>query len=150
MIEVLLAETANSVMISSAAAAHPGECGGILLGVHQGRRPWVTHVLAIPSARVSPSHYELPIGVTQPLVDCARCVDNRLGYIGEWHSHPANVGPSLTDGRTMRGLPKHRHESPILLLVRRGSHDYQIEAYSWTRSRRRSPRLIKTGGLLQD
>ncbi len=148
MTDLLLTETAHDVIIRASELADPCEAGGLLLGVHEGRRSWVTHALVIPSGRPSPSHYELPAGVTQPLVRCAQQVDPRLGYIGEWHSHPADQGPSHTDGETMSRLePDRRKRSPILLLARRGPKGYRLKAYRWYRRMRHSPTLRMTGAL---
>lgn len=42
--------------------------------------------------------------------------DARLGYVGEWHSHPAPVGLSETDAHALRTLARQaRH--PIALIV---------------------------------
>ena len=147
MADVFLSETASTAILEAAAFAHPCETGGLLLGVYQDSRPWVTHALVIPSAKASPSHYELPAGVTHALVDCARRVDGRLGYLGEWHSHPADLGPSQTDARTMRQLPPFRRRSPLLLLARGGQTGYAIEVYEWSKRLRSSVNLRRTGNL---
>jgi proteasome lid subunit RPN8/RPN11 len=148
MRDALLAETAHTLILRAAELAEPFEAGGLLLGVHQGKRLWVTHALIVPSGRTSPSHYELPAGVTRTLVTCARLVDARLGYVGEWHSHPANQRPSQTDANTIMSLdPSPDGRSPLLLLARKGPKGYKVEGYRWSKRFRYSPSLRKTGDL---
>ncbi|MHB8296097.1 MAG: Mov34/MPN/PAD-1 family protein [Acidimicrobiales bacterium] len=148
--EVLLAESAATMLLRAAAAAHPSETGGLLLGPRSSQRPWVTHVLEVPSARPSPAHYVLPAGLTHPLIACARRVDRRLGYLGEWHVHPVDTGPSRTDGRTMRRLASHPSKPPILLLARLASSGYDLEGHVWSGVRRRQLTIIQTGDLPGD
>ena len=99
-----LSEGAERVIVEAAGAHHPDEAGGVLLGVLAGRRPWVTEAIGVPSARPSRSYYELPAGAGRRALDRQRRTDSRLGYLGEWHSHPADVGPSGTDRRSMAAL----------------------------------------------
>ncbi|MGH2378620.1 MAG: hypothetical protein ACRDGT_09095 [Candidatus Limnocylindria bacterium] len=43
-------------------------------------------------------------------------------YLGEWHSHPANVGASPRDRRSMIELgrnPDYRRSRPVLIVLRR-------------------------------
>ena len=47
--QILLSETAAAAMKTAAAAAHPLETGGILIGVNADGVPWVTHVIEIVS-----------------------------------------------------------------------------------------------------
>lgn len=144
---MLLAESAATAMLRAAAAAHPSETGGLLLGPRSSQRPWVTHVLEVPSARRSPAHYVLPAGLAHPLIACARRVDRRLGYLGEWHVHPVDTGPSRTDGRTMRRLASHAANPPILLLARLTLDGYALEVHVWSGVRRRQLVIIRTGDL---
>ena len=58
-------------------------------------------------------------------------VDPRLGYIGDWHSHPADVPPSRTDLASLR-LISYLHPrlpNPTLLVLRRTLEDeYDLDA----------------------
>jgi integrative and conjugative element protein (TIGR02256 family) len=105
----------------SAERSHPIETGGILLGVQIGGRPCVTRVVEIASDDRSETHYRLPGGQTKKHVRDARKQDRRVGYLGEWHSHPADRGPSSGDRATMRGLSYFLSlPLPLLIVVRRG------------------------------
>lgn len=147
MTEVLLAESAEDIVLRAAISARPIETGGLLLGVWSQHRPWISHVIEIPPQVPSPNHYVLPAGLTHPLVACARRVDRRLGYLGEWHVHPADAGPSPTDGQTMRRLSFCSATPPILLLARFVAQAYIVEAHTWSRRRRIRLMIIRTGDL---
>ena len=119
--QVLVAESASTALRRMAKRAHPKETGGILLGVRNGDRPWVTLAVEIPSPDRGRSHYRMPAGATTPAVVRAREDEPRLGYLGEWHSHPSDVGPSPTDRATMRRLAlRHPRTGLLLIVVRRG------------------------------
>ena len=106
---MLLAESAETVLQRAASTADPTETGGLLLGSWSRQRPCVTHVLVVPHAQPRLAHYFLPAGLTHPLISCARRVDRGLGYLGEWHVHPVDTGPSRTDRRP---CADSRHGSP--------------------------------------
>jgi proteasome lid subunit RPN8/RPN11 len=86
----------------NAARSHPLETGGILIGVTADSSPWVTDVREFDSPGRGPAQFILPRGVTQRAVRDARRLDARLGYLGDWHSHPADVPASRTDILTTR------------------------------------------------
>lgn len=99
---VWVSEAARDALMAAADAANPDETGGVLVGVVLKRgedtgRPWVTHAVEVPSRKSDRNHYELPAGARRRVVMRLRKSDSRLGYLGDWHSHPVNVGPSPTD-----------------------------------------------------
>jgi integrative and conjugative element protein (TIGR02256 family) len=125
---VLLAESAAAELRRRARESHPTETGGILLGVSTDGQPWITTIVEIPSPDRGRSHYRLPAGTTRAAVAVAREADPRLGYLGEWHSHPADVGPSSTDRNTMRRLALCRPRTGlVLIVVRRGTDGYWLD-----------------------
>lgn len=104
MAKILLAESVRSQLVTEAETAAPSETGGILLGVHARSGVWVTHAVHLQGTS-SHGRFQVPEGVTTSSVEHARAtIDPRLGYAGEWHSHPAGDGPSATDRSTMRAL----------------------------------------------
>jgi proteasome lid subunit RPN8/RPN11 len=114
-------ESAVRQLSDAAKASHPDETGGILLGVYAGGVPWVTRTVEIPTKERGPRRFLIPAGRTTSLVKQAREDDPRLGYLGDWHSHPADVGPSKTDLMSL-GLVSVRHPrqpNPTLVVVRR-------------------------------
>lgn len=128
---VRIAESAAHYLRCRARAAHPDETGGILLGVAVAGNPWITRAVELTSDERGQHHYRLPAGMTRTAVRAGRRDDPRLGYLGEWHSHPADVGPSAVDRRTMKRLARRtRFEpSPVLLVVRRAKDDYLLDLH---------------------
>lgn len=125
---VLLAETAAAALRRHARGSHPTETGGILLGVRTDGHPWITRAIEIPSPDCGRSHYRLPAGTTRAAVADARRDDPRIGYLGEWHSHPADVGPSPTDRNTMLRLAlRHPRTGLVLIVVRRGPDGHWLD-----------------------
>lgn len=120
--KVFISERAAADLRRCAAQAHPNETGGVLLGVRTAGRPWVVQAVEVLTTDRGRHHYRLPAGTTSAAVADARRSDPRLGYLGEWHSHPADVGPSPTDRATMRRLSLRDPRTGLLLIVvRHGS-----------------------------
>ncbi|MEV7529201.1 Mov34/MPN/PAD-1 family protein [Agrococcus sediminis] len=144
---ILISERAAQAIDSAAVAAYPTETGGLLLGVHAQAGPWITVALVVQPESAGIAHYRIPRGVTPALVEEARAGDPRLGYLGDWHSHPTDTGPSGVDRNTTRRTAE-RLRSPVLLLVARPRRDsYFLDAYEGTRWRITSRLLVTTGDL---
>ena len=128
---LLVSESAHAAMIAAAARAHPDETGGVLVGVQSNGQPWATHAVEISSPNSGRHRYEIPSSTTQPAVREARRFDPRLGYLGDWHSHPVDVGPSPTDFTSLElvstGLPSAEH--PTLVVVRKTPSGYVLDAH---------------------
>lgn len=147
-----LSEEAEDEIRRASREGHPNEAGGVLIGVYvRRRRPWIVRAVTVPSEKPGRAHYVLPADARPRAVDEARKHDRRLGYIGDWHSHPADADPSETDVKTMRELAADTEGKkcphPVLLIARRAGKDYRIDARQLrTRSLERM-RVIAAGGL---
>lgn len=127
--------------------AHPLETGGILIGVTAGNSSWVTDAREFDSPERTPARFILPGGVTQRAVRDARRLDGRLGYLGDWHSHPADVPASRTDLFTTRTTALAMRRPVLLLVVRRRGTTYALDM-STTRGTRIVPCcILPTGDL---
>lgn len=126
---LVLSESAQAAMFTAATTAFPNETGGILVGVHVDGHPWVTRAIEIATADRGRHHYKIPAGATQPAVRAARTADPRLGYLGDWHSHPADVGPSPTDLATLAlfSVRHPRSPNPTLVIVRNAGDGHVID-----------------------
>ncbi|MGE2836009.1 Mov34/MPN/PAD-1 family protein, partial [Mycobacterium sp. SMC-4] len=109
---LLLAESARATLTAAAAHAHPCETGGILIGVLADGHPWVTAAIEIATTDRGRARYRIPGGATHAAVQRSRATDDRLGYLGDWHTHPADAGPSPTDRRRQDGCASRR-DSPV-------------------------------------
>ncbi len=145
---VLLAEAARQFIRARAQAAHPNETGGILLGVRSGRRPWVTRAVELPDPSAGPSHYTVPAGRTRAAVRAARLDDARLGYLGEWHVHPADQGASPVDRRSAVSILRRlRLTSTTLIVARRAGSSYVLDTHEVRATSLRTVTLVLTGDL---
>lgn len=146
---VLVVESEAERLKALAAKRDPFETGGILLGVLSDDVPWVTRVIEVPPLHPHPSRYELPEGATHAIVAEARLGDPRLGYVGDWHTHPGDTGPSSLDLRSLARLARwafHRSEPPpILVIVRKSAADWLVTASRPGWPRARSAPVVLTG-----
>lgn len=146
---LLLTESARTAMTTAAARAHPYETGGILVGVQADGQPWVTAAIEIDSGDSGRNHYWIPAGATHAAVMSARATDHRLGYLGDWHTHPADLGPSTTDLTTLAVIsPTHpRRANPTQIVVRRTPTGYALDARRVVRCAPRVCGVTLTGDL---
>ncbi|WP_372494054.1 Mov34/MPN/PAD-1 family protein [Mycolicibacterium neoaurum] len=136
-------------MFSAAAQAHPNETGGILIGVYQKGHPWVTKVIEVPTSDRGRSHFRLPAGVDHSAVATARMQDPRLGYLGDWHSHPHDVGHSPRDLATLAliSVRSPLQPNPTQIVVRKANHGYTLDARRLVMVSVKSCSITLTGGL---
>lgn len=97
----------------------PKEVGGILVGWREGADVIVVQdLLLVPHD--SPSHfrYDRDHPPADELLQqhLAQAANPHLGYVGEWHSHPAPQPPSNMDLSTIRSIAA-RLAQPIALIV---------------------------------
>lgn len=117
---VMVTDEARAAMVAAADAAVPNETGGLLIGVFDGHgEPCVIDAVELPTDEPTPTGYVVPAGATTPVLEQARLRDDRLGYLGEWHSHPSDQPASPKDVQTMLDLA-HAAEtrSPVLIVLR--------------------------------
>jgi proteasome lid subunit RPN8/RPN11 len=121
---VFVAEHVIGTLKEWAESSHPLETGGVLVGVLQGDEPWITHVVEVVDPARTAVGFEIPKGMTPYAVEAAQKQDPRVGLIGMWHSHPANVGASPTDKATLNRNAKRRQRPekvPAVMIVVRGT-----------------------------
>ena len=85
--------------------------------------------------------------MTHRIVRCARSLDRRIGYLGEWHTHPADLGASITDVTTMINLRGAGPEIPTMILLRKQASGYRALAYQFEATGAVSYALVTTGNL---
>lgn len=105
LIEV--AATAAAGLRAAAHAALPNETGGILLGWRTASGLHVAQAPEVADPGATKHGYQRNFDAAQSLVTSAlahQSADSPLGYIGEWHSHPAPVAASHADLRWVRRL----------------------------------------------
>ncbi|MCS5480616.1 Mov34/MPN/PAD-1 family protein [Corynebacterium sp. YIM 101645] len=97
----------------------PNEIGGILVGWWEDGKTAVIHeFVVVPDIQSGTNHYERGHkGAQKLLTDLIHELeDPKIGYIGEWHSHPAPQPPSRTDRNAIADIVRE-NGSPVVLVV---------------------------------
>lgn len=130
----------NDAHISIAAETRkrlPAEAGGILLGYYENKNIVVTNALVVEGDSPSFTQYVRDDVKANALLRAfldGRASDDPIGYVGEWHSHPAPRGPSRTDISAMHAIAR-ASDRPIALLVHIPSHSFQFSGLIVERAR---------------
>jgi integrative and conjugative element protein (TIGR02256 family) len=126
----LLVETRAWDAATSAGNIEPmRETGGVLIGWRHDRGVYVHDVLVVPDSIARHTFYRRRHKPASALLEAALAqfpADSSVGYVGEWHTHPAPTGPSWIDRWEMRRISK-QIEEPVGLLV----CAYNASAKSW-------------------
>ena len=132
-LSINITETAQHYVLRAASNAMPLETGGILVGCEVHGRITITSAIEIPDHNARIDKYTVAQGTTGPAVQGAQEVDPRVGYVGEWHTHPESSRPSITDLTTMLNLAQEPDISnPVLLLVGPTSAESRFQAFVTT------------------
>jgi integrative and conjugative element protein (TIGR02256 family) len=131
-------------LLKQSSRFRPKETGGILLGYRYQRdrvAQLVELVGAGPGARRE-SHRFVPDGAWQlkQVADCYEQSGRTLEYLGDWHSHPNDIGPSGLDGATARKIaksPAARCPHPIFLIATYVEEQWELRAYRYSARRLR-------------
>jgi hypothetical protein len=105
--------------VAAAGRDRLNETGGILLGWRIVGGLYVAHVVEVPDAQVHHASYrrrhrEAQKALQQVLAELPS--DTPVGYVGEWHTHPAPVGPSCSDRRELKRFSRSAG-GPIGMIV---------------------------------
>lgn len=105
-----------------AAKAHPLETGGLLLGWWEGNALAIVDCVEVPDPHAGRSSWLRREKVAQQALSrvLADRDDPHLGYVGDWHSHPADVGASRPDLRELRRVSRQYERQVALAVVRYG------------------------------
>jgi proteasome lid subunit RPN8/RPN11 len=128
---VLFTEDAVAAIESFAREAYPNETGGVLLGAIGDGRPWVSRVVRIiPAHRPVPNRFVIPPSLTPTIVASQRSRDLRLGYLGDWHTHPADQPASGMDRASLIRVAADRQAGirhPLLVVMRRQGASWHVD-----------------------
>ncbi len=121
---LLIAPEAAELILELSRRERPHETGGALVGFISPDGVVITHATGPgPGAERERATFRRDGESTQDAVN--RIFDETGGnsdYVGEWHSHPAPMGPSAMDRRAMRrisGSPMYRTPEPVLVIAQR-------------------------------
>lgn len=126
-------------------AALPVETGGVLLGFRADGLIIVTRTLVVADPGGGRRNYLRHRGRAQELLAEFRSqLPSVVGYVGEWHTHPADQGPSGTDLGSLRevgGLTT----GPVGLLVLSYPASGEVRLHGALGMRRRPRRRLRAG-----
>lgn len=130
-VRVTISSTAWAHATGAAAREPMRETGGLLLGwrtsdgeVH------VTDMVEVPDPRARHTAYRRRHARAQAALGEALASEptqSPVGYVGEWHTHPAPVGPSWVDHRAIRRISKKSPETVALVVCA-----YNSSTNRWT------------------
>ncbi|HEY3546419.1 MAG TPA: Mov34/MPN/PAD-1 family protein [Propionicimonas sp.] len=116
---ITLLPLAQQAITSETTSRLPMEAGGILIGHREGDGIVATDAIAVPGPTSRRNRYVRDDDRANELLRrylAARLPGDVIGYVGEWHSHPAPSGPSSIDIESLRAIVKAAH-GPIALIV---------------------------------
>lgn len=103
-----------------AGTAHPRETGGLLLGWWDQSVPVVAYALEVKDPRATRIRWTRDEARAQAALAQTRSQGHKhVGYVGDWHSHPFNVGPRGSDLRELRRVSRQYDQPTALAVVRR-------------------------------
>lgn len=112
----------------------PDETGGILLGYRTAGEIVVVDTLEVPDSKAHRFGYIRRRAPAQRLLDtylAAEPPSSDVGWVGDFHSHPADQSASRTDLRTLRRNAR-ADGSPLALLVIAHAGGTRWTAYGYT------------------
>lgn len=107
----------------AAERAAPRETGGLLLGYGVASDLIVARMIEVEDPTSSRTSYTRREEAAQRALDEARNAesDPNVGYVGDWHSHPAALGASRQDLRQLRDTARHLRRPLGLIVIARQS-----------------------------
>lgn len=114
-----VAEPAWVELLERAAVDPMRETGGILLGWRHPGGIHVEQALEVPDRQAGHTWYRRRHAPAEAALAAALGQvpeESDLGYVGEWHTHPAPAGPSFCDRRELRRISgRTTHEVALLV-----------------------------------
>lgn len=117
--ELLVESAAWETILGAAGEDAMRETGGVLLGWRHDRGVYVHEALVVPDSHAKHTFYRRRHKPATEALDAAFAAlpdASPIGYVGEWHSHPAPTGPSWVDRFEMRRISRHTKAAVGLLV----------------------------------
>jgi integrative and conjugative element protein (TIGR02256 family) len=129
---ILITGTALDAAITDGLAALPQETGGILLGFRTPDLVVVTRALTVPDPRSSRHSYRRHRRRAQAQMAAVGINETPgIGYVGEWHTHPADCPPSRIDIRALTATARLT-TTPVALIVLAHRADQSVAVHGLT------------------
>lgn len=139
----MLKPEAHGRLAELAQAALPNEAGGVLIGWYGSGELHVTDAIGVDDPNAGPSSYErtnLAANKALRAYLASRSNGDPSGYVGEWHSHPAAVGPSPVDKLSFLNIAAKANRPLAMIVVVRQEDGWEPMAHTigpvrWPRRR---------------
>jgi integrative and conjugative element protein (TIGR02256 family) len=120
---------AQAKMHEIAMRADPKETGGILIGWWDADAIIIENVVEVADSNATTTSWARHEHQAQIALDVAlgESPDDLLGYVGDWHSHPAVCGASSTDLSSLRRASM-QYPKPLVLVVRLPNNELKFYA----------------------
>lgn len=116
--EVLITDEAHEAMVAAARAALPRETGGFLAGFRVDDTIVVTRAIVVDDVdSTGGSYLRRGRSASRLLTQLRADAPDIVGYVGEWHVHPANRPPSRTDVVTLRQAARDAGDAVALVVL---------------------------------
>ena len=131
---VEISPQARDALKLAAKASSEREHGGILVGYRDTHGITIDDIIEVTDTTATRTRYLRRESSAQQALTAylnRPGLEHTLGYVGEWHTHPAPAPPSSTDHHTMRTMAR-RNRQPVTLVVaalqpdRRNVHLYAL------------------------
>ncbi|MGW5081433.1 Mov34/MPN/PAD-1 family protein [Micromonospora echinospora] len=111
---------ARQTITAAAGRAAPLEAGGLLLGWWDSDKVIVRSAVEVVDPAASGTSWIRRESFAQQALDRAIAALGHpwMGYVGDWHSHPAPCGASAQDLKSIRSASR-AYSQPLLLIVHR-------------------------------
>lgn len=116
---VAISPQARDALKVAARASSTREHGGILIGYRETHGITIDDIIEVTDISATRTSYlrrENPARRVLAAYLDRPGLEQTLGYVGEWHTHPAPVPPSPTDHHAMRTMAR-RNRQPVTLVV---------------------------------
>jgi len=118
--KLIIASSALTMAEQAASSRTPRETGGILIGFRSDSDIYITDVVEVADDHSTRCRFVLREGSREQAL--ARYLDEAppecpFGYVGSWHSHPAQVGASGRDIRTLRREARTTHDLVAMMIL---------------------------------
>lgn len=139
-----IAESAITTMHEAATSSLPKETGGILLGYRTNDGVSVTGAIEVKDRRATRTAYRRSRRQAMRRLAEALALepaDSAIGYVGEWHSHPAPQPPSDQDLAALAATALAAPDDIVLVVLSRHGGEWRVshaDARRVVRSERRS------------
>lgn len=116
---VIVSAQARDALGAAARRSTSKEHGGLLIGYRDGSSITIEDIIEIPDVTAGRTRYLRREHPARPALAAyldRPGVGDTIGYVGEWHTHPAPVPPSPADKRAMRTMAR-KNRRPVALIV---------------------------------